>query len=183
MTDSELAALLLLLIMSLLVVVSGTLLFVLLSRQRRSRLAVSTPLAAGAGVRPGPQSGARRYRSVTPLRLASPPRVPSFVAPIRVGRWPAAHLVVDQGPLRGNRIPVGRPMLALGRGSGCDISLPDPRASRQHARLEWRKDGFYLVDTNSTNGTFVNRSRVSERRLRGGEQVRIGNTVFTIQLY
>jgi pSer/pThr/pTyr-binding forkhead associated (FHA) protein len=92
-------------------------------------------------------------------------------------------MVINQGPLRGHRIPVARPMLALGRSDGCDISLPDPQTSRQHARLEWRSDGLYLIDTNSTNGTYVNRSRVAQHRLRGGEQVRIGNTVFTIQLY
>jgi pSer/pThr/pTyr-binding forkhead associated (FHA) protein len=74
-------------------------------------------------------------------------------------------------------------MIALGRSSRCDITLPDAQASRQHARLEWRRDGLYLVDTHSTNGTYVNGRRTSQTRLQGGEQVQISNTVFTIHLY
>ena len=179
MTDSELAAILLLLIMSLLALVSGALLFVLLARRKGPRLAVSAPLAA----RGQPSSQQVVYRSITPSALVSRPRAPSEMAPLRHGRWPAAQLMVSHGPLQGNRIPVARPMLAVGRSGGCDITLPDPKTSRQHARLEWRSDGLYLVDTNSTNGTYVNRTRIEEHRLRGGEQVSIGSTVFTIQLY
>lgn len=181
MTDSELAAILLLLIMSLLVVVSGTMLFVVLGRQKRPRLAMASPLPASR--QPSGPRVAVPYRSTTPSAFASRPRVPSMLAPLRRGRWPAAQLMIRQGPLRGLRIPVGRPILALGRSDVCDISLPDPQTSRQHARLEWRSDGLYLIDTNSTNGTYVNRHRVAEHRLRGGEQVRIGSTVFAIQLY
>jgi pSer/pThr/pTyr-binding forkhead associated (FHA) protein len=74
-------------------------------------------------------------------------------------------------------------MITLGRSSHCDITLPDAEVSRQHARLEWRPDGLYLVDTNSTNGTYVHGHRVAQARLRGGERIRIGSTVFTIRLY
>ncbi|MFC2023837.1 FHA domain-containing protein [Chloroflexota bacterium] len=179
MTDSELAAILLLLIMSSLALVSGMLLIVLLAQRKRPRLALSAPQAA-RGRQGGPNVV---YRSITPSALVSQRRAPSQMAPLRHGRWPAAQLMVSHGPLRGNRIPVARPILAVGRSGGCDITLPDPETSRQHARLEWRSDGLYLVDTDSTNGTYVNRTRIGQHRLRGGEQVSIGNTVFTIQLY
>ncbi len=47
-----------------------------------------------------------------------------------------------------------RPVLLLGRELGNDVVIMDPRASRQHARIERSRDGFVLIDT-STNGSFV----------------------------
>ncbi len=46
------------------------------------------------------------------------------------------------------------PVLTIGRDLGCKLVVDDRKASRQHARIERRGDGFYLVDT-STNGSFV----------------------------
>lgn len=46
------------------------------------------------------------------------------------------------------------PVLTIGRDLGCKLVVDDRKASRQHARVERRGDGFYLVDT-STNGSFV----------------------------
>jgi hypothetical protein len=46
------------------------------------------------------------------------------------------------------------PVLTIGRDLGCKLVIDDRKASRQHARLERRDDGCYLVDT-STNGCFV----------------------------
>jgi len=46
------------------------------------------------------------------------------------------------------------PVLSLGRDPGNKLVIEDRKASRQHARIEKRKDGYYLVDT-STNGCFV----------------------------
>jgi len=47
-----------------------------------------------------------------------------------------------------------RPILLMGREEGNDIMVLDRRASRHHARIEWRRGEFYLIDQ-STNGTFV----------------------------
>ena len=47
-----------------------------------------------------------------------------------------------------------RPVILLGRELANDIVIADPRASRQHARIERRRDGFVLIDQ-STNGCFV----------------------------
>ncbi|BAL26619.1 FHA domain-containing protein [Azoarcus sp. KH32C] len=47
-----------------------------------------------------------------------------------------------------------RPVLLFGRELGNDVVIADPRASRQHARIERRRDGFVLIDQ-STNGTFL----------------------------
>ncbi len=58
-----------------------------------------------------------------------------------------------------------RPILLLGRELGNDVVIIDPRASRQHARIERRRDGFTLVDQ-STNGTFVSIDGAEERCVR-----------------
>ena len=62
--------------------------------------------------------------------------------------------------------PAQTPKLSLGRDPGCMLLIGDHRVSRQHARIERRHEGYYLVDT-STNGSFVrvgNRQAVAVRR-------------------
>jgi len=48
----------------------------------------------------------------------------------------------------------GRELIKLGRENSCDIVIADRKASREHARIERRRDKFVLVDV-SSNGTFV----------------------------
>jgi len=60
------------------------------------------------------------------------------------------------------------PVLTIGRDLGCKLIIDDRKASRQHARVEWRGDGFYLVDT-STNGCFVTLSGRQEVMIRRHE--------------
>jgi len=66
--------------------------------------------------------------------------------------------------------------LTIGRLPACDVSLNDANASRQHAELVRRDDGWWLVDLDSTNGTFVNGSLVKERRLASGDAIQIGSS-------
>ena len=42
----------------------------------------------------------------------------------------------------------------MGRDASCDLVIADPKASRQHARIERRRDKFFVTDQ-STNGTYV----------------------------
>jgi len=68
--------------------------------------------------------------------------------------------------------------LTVGRGTNNDVSLPnDEYASTRHARFEPRRDGVWIEDVGSTNGTFVNGIRLTrERRLAPGDVVRVGET-------
>ena len=59
-------------------------------------------------------------------------------------------------------------IVALGRGADCQVVLADRKASRVHARIERRRDKFFLVDQ-STNGTFVTFAGESEIGLRREE--------------
>lgn len=92
-------------------------------------------------------------------------------------------LVVIYAPTQtelGRRYLLSLPALTVGRGRDNDIVLPSDCVSRRHARLEQRADGLYLVDLESTNGTFINEEpqRIQERRLRRGDQFSVGDTIF-----
>ena len=66
--------------------------------------------------------------------------------------------------------------MVIGRLPGCEVSLNDPNASRQHAELVAREDGWWIVDLDSTNGTFVNGGLVKERRLIPGDRIQVGSS-------
>ncbi len=68
--------------------------------------------------------------------------------------------------------------LTIGRGAQNDIALDgDDFASARHARIEPRRDGVWIEDAGSTNGTFVNGTRLSKpRRLSPGDVIRVGST-------
>src|SRR5438876_147448 len=70
--------------------------------------------------------------------------------------------------------------MSVGRGPQNDLALPDDDyASAEHARLEPRRDGIWLEDSGSTNGTYVNGVKVSQpRKLVPGDIVRVGETDF-----
>ena len=54
--------------------------------------------------------------------------------------------------------------LLLGRGSGNDVNLArDEYASTNHARVEPRRDGVWVEDVGSTNGTYLNGIRLTAR--------------------
>jgi predicted component of type VI protein secretion system len=68
----------------------------------------------------------------------------------------------------------------LGRDESADITLNDPAVSRRHARLYRSKDGVWLEDLGSTNGSYINGDRlVVPYRLRDGDEVTIGNSLAT----
>ena len=69
---------------------------------------------------------------------------------------------------------------SIGRDSANDLSLSDDmQASRCHALLQFRSGQWILEDSASLNGTFINGRRVGSHPLRAGDQVRIGETVFS----
>jgi hypothetical protein len=68
--------------------------------------------------------------------------------------------------------------LTIGRGGQNDIAIgTDEYASARHARFEPRQDGVWVQDLGSTNGTFLNGTRLDRpRRLAQGDIVRVGET-------
>lgn len=69
----------------------------------------------------------------------------------------------------------------LGRAAGCQVTLDDTYASQIHARMFRRDDQYYLEDLGSTNGTWLNRAKVTgPMELQRGDQVQIGNTILEV---
>jgi diguanylate cyclase (GGDEF)-like protein len=72
---------------------------------------------------------------------------------------------------------------SLGRKPDNDVVIPDESASRQHAEIHCHADQVVIFDLHSTNGTFVNRERLSQpRALRPEDQIRIGEHVASIAM-
>jgi len=97
-----------------------------------------------------------------------------------------AKLVVITSPAldTGEEVPVDSLAVAVGRGGQNEVPLEgDEFASAQHARFESRRDGLWVEDIGSTNGTFVNGARVTTpRRLSKGDVVRVGQTDFRVEV-
>jgi len=84
-------------------------------------------------------------------------------------------LVVKRGPNVGARYLLDRPVTRAGRHPESDIFLDDITVSRRHAELERQEDGKVMIrDDGSLNGTYVNRERIEEVILSGGDEVQIG---------
>jgi len=92
----------------------------------------------------------------------------------------AAVLVDDAGHQR--RVSILKSPFLVGRSEECDITIPDSRLSRVHARFV-AEDGFYFIeDAGSRNGTFVNGDRCERTLLRNKDEIRLGTTVKLIFL-
>jgi pSer/pThr/pTyr-binding forkhead associated (FHA) protein len=69
----------------------------------------------------------------------------------------------------------------IGRDRNAALPVQDKRLSRRHAVIQYVKDeGFYLIDLNSTNGTFINGEPIRySALLKDGDQIRLGSLAFT----
>lgn len=82
-------------------------------------------------------------------------------------------LVAQEGPLKGQRWPLSRP-LVMGRESSCDVVIANRQVSRFHARLTPTDEGIILEDLGSKNGTHHNGSVLSSPvMLQDGDIVQI----------
>jgi hypothetical protein len=92
----------------------------------------------------------------------------------------SVHLVVQRSPSLeiGDTFEVNSAPLTIGRGGQNDLVLGgDEFASARHARIESRRDGVWVRDLDSTNGTYVNGARVEgASRLGSGDVLRVGET-------
>jgi len=90
-----------------------------------------------------------------------------------------SKLVVLEGPYSGRTFALSGPVVTIGREVGRDILLlTDSRASRNHARLTLEDNAYTIYDNNSSNGTYVNKVRVSAQKLAPGDIISIGETKF-----
>jgi pSer/pThr/pTyr-binding forkhead associated (FHA) protein len=128
----------------------------------------------------------REARPATSSRPPKAPRPPKPAKPAKAAK-PAKHakagpaLVVTEGPLAQTVIPLGTAQITLGRAPDSTLVIDDDYASSRHARLYPGDDGWIVEDLGSTNGTWIDRTRItSPTVLPPGVPLRIGRT--TLQL-
>ena len=84
---------------------------------------------------------------------------------------------------RAGEVVVVKSSLLAGRSPDCSLEVPDPNASRQHARVVFDGTGLTLVDNRSANGTFLNEKRVTDPiPLKHDDVFRLGETRIRIQV-
>lgn len=94
----------------------------------------------------------------------------------RRSRAPLATLeILNEGANKGTRFELIAPLSHVGRGDHNDVVVLDESVSESHAKIQRRDDAWYIVDMDSTNGTYVAGSRiVGEARVVSGTDVRFG---------
>jgi hypothetical protein len=91
-----------------------------------------------------------------------------------------AMLVVHRGPGEGTeyQLSPGSEVIVVGRAPEAAVFLDDVTVSRHHAEFRHGSTGWSVRDVGSLNGTYVNRVRVDDQQLRGGDEVQIGKFRF-----
>jgi pSer/pThr/pTyr-binding forkhead associated (FHA) protein len=123
------------------------------------------------------------------LRPATARSAPSRSAPDpaprpsarKAKKAPRKAIVIEGDSHRGASFDL-RDELVIGRGPKCQLVLDDSYVSQMHARLFSRGDIYMVEDLGSTNGTYLNRHKVTTpTELRRGDQVKIGKTVLEMR--
>jgi len=117
-----------------------------------------------------------------PAALASvPPRASTVTRKKRGQRGPRT-LVFTAGPLTGTKITLSDQPILIGRADDSTLVLDDDFASTRHARLSLRGSDWYVEDLGSTNGTYLDRAKVTAPlRVPLGAPIRIGKTVIELR--
>ena len=91
-----------------------------------------------------------------------------------------AALVIRAGGGRsGETFLVEGDQTRIGRSPEAEVFLDDVTVSRNHALLVRRRDGVYIDDLGSLNGTYVNRKRIESHKLQDGDELQVGKYKLT----
>ena len=120
-------------------------------------------------------------RDAKPLTPARSGRTPSPRPTLRSRRGSTGLLIVE-GPLSGTVIPLGTTPISIGRAPDSTIVVDDAFASVQHAQLVPNGIHWMVEDLGSTNGTYIDRVRVSGPTvLKPGSTLRVGRTALELR--
>lgn len=118
--------------------------------------------------------GGTKARVQRPQPKKQPPPTRSRKAPRK--------LVVVAGALAGTSINLGEAPVTIGRANDSTLVLTDDYASTRHARLFPRDGEWFVEDLGSTNGTFLDRAKVTQPTPVGQRTpIRIGKTVLELR--
>jgi pSer/pThr/pTyr-binding forkhead associated (FHA) protein len=88
------------------------------------------------------------------------------------------RLVMRSGPTPGKVFELNKEIATIGREASADIVIADPEVSRAHARLVSKPGGVIIEDLGSTNGTFVNKQRITApRAISAGDEITLGESI------
>ena len=133
--------------------------------------------------------GRRVANRPQPKRSQAPPPKPAkaekasrAAKPAKGKRGVPSNLVVTQGALSGTTVRLGDQPVTLGRSQESTIVLDDDYVSGKHARFFPRDGQWYVEDVGSTNGTYIDRTKVTTATpVKIGMPVRIGKTVVELR--
>jgi pSer/pThr/pTyr-binding forkhead associated (FHA) protein len=91
-----------------------------------------------------------------------------------VERAGAALVIRSGGGRAGESFTIEEDRVSIGRSPDAKVFLDDVTVSRNHALLVRRKDGLYIDDLGSLNGTYVNRRRIESHKLQDGDEIQVG---------
>jgi pSer/pThr/pTyr-binding forkhead associated (FHA) protein len=91
-----------------------------------------------------------------------------------------ATLAIRAGGGRAGEVfAVAGEKMTIGRSPDAEVFLDDVTVSRNHALLVRRRDGLYVDDLGSLNGTYVNRRRIESHKLANGDELQVGKYKLT----
>ena len=94
----------------------------------------------------------------------------------------ARKLVVVEGNLEGTVVPLGSATVTIGRAADNSLVLDDDYASSHHAKLYPYEDSWVVEDLGSTNGTWIDRTRITTPTVLGlGQPLHVGRTVVELR--
>ncbi len=91
------------------------------------------------------------------------------------------YLVVFAGKDRGKRYPIDEKLKFIGRGQELDIAIDDERISRVHSSIENKNGKIIVTDCSSTNGTFIDGTKINTIVLSTTAILQIGRTAMKLE--
>lgn len=121
------------------------------------------------------------HLELKPAGARRPPAVVQTRQPSKKVKTPRKVTVVEGDVNKGKSFDLGEE-LVIGRAEKCHIVLDDTYVSQMHARFFARGESYMVEDLGSTNGTYLNRRRItSPVEVSRGDQVKIGKTVLELR--
>jgi pSer/pThr/pTyr-binding forkhead associated (FHA) protein len=125
------------------------------------------------------------WAEVSPPKVVETPAKPKKAKSTRRATGSRKHgplvlRLVAPAEVKGRSYPLTQEV-TVGRAAGCQVTIDDTYASQLHARVFLREGQVYVEDLGSTNGTYLNRRKVTgPMQVQRGDKLQIGNTVLEL---
>jgi transcriptional regulator with PAS, ATPase and Fis domain len=113
-------------------------------------------------------------------RMSVPDLTTQVIDHVGTLELPSVDVQVIEGPDRGVQRRLGPAGMRLGTGVGCDLRLTDRTVSRLHGEIRRAGGAIRIIDSGSTNGTYVDGVRVHIAELAAGARIRMGESVLAV---